>query len=514
MKLKQYIFITVISIVMACLYWQLWGNIGLRLADEGLLWYDSVRTLHGDIPMRDLQSYDPGRYYWNSFWMNWIGEGILGVRISILIFQTMAFACAMLILKRVVKSWWMLMLLGVVIATWMLPIHKAYDHSLSIFSVYVAVLLLEKPVVQRYFMTGLFIGLAAVFGRNHGFYNLVIFAILSAYIYFKINKNQTIAKLRAMAGGIIIGYLPMLVMLAVIPGYWEGAYAFPFRYMFNMHATNIALPIPWPWTVDYAHLPLVYGISSFIIGTLFILIPVYYFCTAVWLIRLKHTGISSQQPVQSIAIAAWVTGIVYIHYAFSRADIGHLALGIHPFLLSIMAVVIGGVRNTGARILGILMLVVMTAFSVGLFTPYYAMHSGAPGSWQQKQVQGDTLWLDKDTVAIIDATTALSRQLEPGQTMLIGPHWPGLYAAVGLPSPVWETYLLVNQLPDKQEQMIEQMKKHQVKYVILGDVPLDGRDDLRFKNTHSLLDRYIQANFHSIGSKGFPANYQVLQVNP
>jgi hypothetical protein len=509
---RRIFFISISTICIAALYWLLWGNIGLRLADEGLLWYNSVRTLHGDIPILDLQSYDPGRYYWNAFWMKLLGEGILGVRVAILIFQAMAFACTMLILRRVITSWWMLLILGAVIAAWMLPIHKAYDHSFSIFSVYAALLLIEKPVIKRYFVVGVFIGLSAVFGRNHGFYNLIIFAALTVYIYFTLNKTQTVAKLRAMVAGICLGYLPALIMLVVIPGYWEGAYVFIARYMLNMQGTNITLPIPWPWKVDYGHLPTVYKISGFIIGSLFLLIPIYYTCVAVWLLR---SSIKVQlQPTRAITIATFFVGIVYIHYAFSRADIGHLALGIHPFLLSIMAIVMGICSRAVSHLFTLLILVVATTFSVGLYTPFYAMYSAAPGTWQEQQVQGDILWLDRDTATIINSATNLSRQLEPGETMLIAPHWPGLYAVTGQISPIWETYFLVNQLPDKQEEMIRNMKMKKVKYIIRGDVPLDGRDDLRFRNTHSLLYKYMEENYHPIDQKGFPANYQVLQEKP
>lgn len=505
---SSFIFIFIITLLATGLYWCLWGNIGLRLADEGLLWYNSVRTLHGDIPMRDLQSYDPGRYYWNAFFMQWFGEGILGVRLSILVFQSFAFACAVLILRRVIRSWGLLLFMIILVAMWMFPIHKAYDHSLSIMSVYVAILLIEHPTMKRYFFTGVFIGISAVIGRNHGFYNLLIFAALSVYIYFTINKDKTCSKITLLAGGIIIGYLPMLVMLAIIPGFFDGAFIYPARYLANLQTTNITLPIPWPWRINYYDLSSISRISSFLIGSLFVIIPLYYICVAVSLFR--HQPRQSKEPEKAVVIASFFVGIIYIHYAFSRADLGHLALSIHPFLLGSMALAVNKNRRWWQIYGAVGLLAVSTAFTVGINSPYYAKYT-SPGSFQVRQIQGDSLWIDPSTTGIIDVAIAVQERLAFGESLLIAPHWPGLYAVLGQESPVWETYFLVKQLADKQEQMITQLEKNNTSLIILGDVPLDQRDDLRFSNTHPILYKYITKYYIPIAEPRLPSNHQLWQ---
>jgi len=39
-----------------------------------------------------------------------------------------------------------------------------------------------------------------------------------------------------------------------------------------------------------------------------------------------------------------------------------------------------------------------------------------------------------------------------------------------------------------------------IRFVILQDVAVDGRDDLRFRNTHPLMQRYIDERFERVQS--------------
>ena len=58
--------------------------------------------------------------------------------------------------------------------------------------------------------------------------------------------------------------------------------------------------------------------------------------------------------------------------------------------------------------------------------------------------------------------------------------------------------------------MIATLKAGNVNWVILGDIALDGREDLRFKNTHRIVWQHFNSEFEPVDASGLPGNYQLL----
>ena len=161
-------------ITSALFIWQ--GNVGFSLWDEGFLWYGVQRTMLGEVPIRDFMAYDPGRYYWSSALMNlWGDNGIMVLRGTVAIFQTAGLFTGLFLIAQSLKkhSLYYLLLSAVILVVWMYPRHKLFDISLSIFLVGILTFLIQKPVIKRYFIAGICVGLIAVFGRNHGMYGAV-----------------------------------------------------------------------------------------------------------------------------------------------------------------------------------------------------------------------------------------------------------------------------------------------------------------------------------------------------
>ena len=491
--------ISIAFILVGISFW-LQGNILINLADEGYLWYGTIRTGTGEIPIRDFQAYDPGRYYWTSTIAKISGNGIMSLRLSVGIFQFFGLIFGLLTLRRVVNSWWILSLAGFLLLLWMYPRHKLFVHTIVMMAIYFGLCLIEKPSGLWHFITGFFIGLSAFFGRNYGLYNFIVFLLLIFFIYFKIDRAGLKRKLFLWSAGIIIGYIPMLYMFIAIPDFFS-SYMNVIMDMFSRGSTNLTLPVPWPWKVAYINK------VQFFTGVFFLILPVYYFLLVIYLIKIKENF-----QTKSILIATTLTGFIYMHYAFSRADTGHLTHSIHPFLIGLMSLPFL-LKNKYLKLISLLSLLavsIMTYYTMWMVSPCYIKASAQKDSFVKIDICGDDIWLDKSTADIIETVKKINKDFIHSEEVLIAPHWPGFYPILQKKSPLWRIYFIFKEPEENQEKMISDLENKHINWVILGDVPLDGRNDLRFKNTHSLVWKYIMNNFEQVKVEGLPENYQLL----
>jgi hypothetical protein len=500
--------VCLLSVALTGLWFWLQGNLLLNLADEGFLWYGAWRTALGDVPLRDFQSYDPGRYYWIAAWSRLFGDGILGVRAAVSLFQLVGLTLGLLTLRRVIRSWWGLALAGSLLLIWMYPRQKVFDHSIALAAVYFAVLVLEKPSAARHFVAGLFVGVAAFFGRNFGLYCLVSFLALILLIRLKQDGRDLDKRLLTWGAGIAVGYSPMLVMLALVPGLGQAVME-SIAFLFRIKGTNLALKVPWPWTIDLSWPVGFETLRSLATGILFALLPLFYVVAGLFLLMSRQAWTGPK----TVLAASVLVGVSFLHHAFSRADLGHLAQAIHPFLLGIIVLpwLVKGryPRTLAAALLAtVVVLSMATALTV---TPYYQKLSAPEGAFTDIDVRGSHLQVYASTANLIHSVERIERRAGDGEQLLIAPHWPGFYPLLKRKSPLWEIYFLFPETDARQREMIRDLEAQNVSWIILGDVPLDGRDELRFRHTHPLLWQYFQAHYLPVQAEGLPENYHVLR---
>lgn len=93
----------------------------------------------------------------------------------------------------------------------------------------------------------------------------------------------------------------------------------------------------------------------------------------------------------------------------------------------------------------------------------------------------------------------LAAQYAPrDRAIFAAPFWPGAYAVLERKSPIWEIYALFPRSAEYQRQQIQELKAANPGFVVINNLALDGRADLRFSNTHALVYQYIRENFERI----------------
>jgi hypothetical protein len=499
--------IVALSLALVSVSFLLQGHIGINFADEGFLWYGTQRTAAGDLPLRDFQSYDPGRYFWGALWFKLLGDGILSLRFSAAIVQFIGLTCGLLTLRRVLSAWSLLVPAGVVLLVWMSPLYRVFEPTTALCLVYVGIRLLEKPTVRQHFAAGACVGFAAFVGRNHGVYGVLAFVVIIVLRGLTAPGASVRKPLLAWAGGIPIGYSPMLLLFS-FPGFLT-AFVRSITAMLSWGATNIALPIPWPWRV-YPYLgrldPLA-AAMALTIGILFLLLPTFYVVAAV-------LALGSHLPAgrDALLLAPICVGTVYMHYAFSRADLEHLALSIHPFLIGVlMFAAVATLRHRRlVMTLTLAGLVLVSAVSVVVASPGY-LRLTAPRTYVKADIAGDTIWLDPRVARFIKRIKSLNDHLiAPTEGLVLGPHFPGFYSILERKSPLWEIYFLLPATPVRQGEMIARLRDERVNWAIIHDARLDGRDDLRFPKTHPILWKHLMDDFESIPTSDLPPSYYLL----
>ncbi|MDY6880522.1 MAG: hypothetical protein SV686_09780 [Thermodesulfobacteriota bacterium] len=486
------------------------GNIGLNLADEGRLWYNTTRTAVGEIPRLDFRSYDPARLYWTAAWSFLLGDGIMSLRLSIAVFQALGLIFGLMVLKRIIPSWRGLFLVGILLLIWMFPRHKLFEHSLAMAGVYFAVFLIEKPNIGRHFTVGIFVGLAAFFGRNHGFYNFLSFSLLLSFIWYRTGGDDLTRRAIAWAGGIAVGYAPMVVMFFLIPGLFDKFFS-NILSIIHRGSTNLPLPVPWPWSANLQGMDLASIFEHVSTGMIFLILPLYYlFSGAIIYKQFRSEDLLRYAPF----VASVFVGATYMHHAFARPDISHLAQGIHPFLIGVISLpFLCSQSCSKIMTFGLLVAVgALSLFSAVTASPYYLKLTSSKDAFVMTHISGDDLWVEKPIEEVITTAILINTQkMRAGEGLFIAPDWPGLYPILGRKSPTWDTYFLWKSSKDDQLQMISDLNSHNVNGVLLGDVAFDGRDDLRFENTHTLLWQYIMRHFEPVPTDGLPPNYQFLR---
>jgi hypothetical protein len=191
----------------------------------------------------------------------------------------------------------------------------------------------------------------------------------------------------------------------------------------------------------------------------------------------------------------------YAHFAFSRADVGHLAQGIFPFLIGVF-ILLKELPNRSRWLAA-------CAIACASLVVVLPLHPGWDCRVTQPcvtaDVAGSALTVDAGMERLLTMLKSTAAEDAPnGRNFVVTPLWPGAYAILKRKSPMWEIYALFPQGEAFQRREIERIKAARPGFVLILDAALDGRDDLRFRNTHPLIEQFVRDNFNPVTTGNWP----------
>lgn len=487
------IYIWLCAGLIVFLKYLLQSPIDFDLGDEGFLWYGAQGVISGEVPMRDFMAYAPFRYYWSAFIMKIMSStGLYPLRFAAYLLEFLGVGLSLSMINNSktmsLKNLISLPVFGLCIAFWMYPYFKAYDYIPPILTIYFLRNYLNFSGVRSVFLIGILVGSFLYVGQNHLLYAIIAICITALYFPDPLRKMPWRGS-KAFFSGVVVGALPLLLMLALIDGFFLAFYE-SIRIILEAGQTNLSKPVPWPWRVDFSGFALGFPsdlIRDVLVGALFLFIPIWCLLNVVYIFKCRP--VEYKYPNATIA-SVFVT-IPYLHYAYSRADVLHLVLAVVPMLVGLLCLI--DVRRW--TFLYVFCICAITYAIMRWYQPYTRMLYN--GGYSLEQFRNEKIMVHPSDRIFLKALVASisNPNYKSSSRVLVLPLYPGIYPLLGQRAPIWEVYPLFPRSKHFQYREIERLKENPVDLILIDDIKIDGREELRYKNSHSILYNQIFADY-------------------
>lgn len=192
--------------------------------DEAYVWYGALRTLEGQVPLRDFRAYEPGRYYWCALWMLFFGDGIVAVRVAAHAFFLLGLCAALAGLRIAGIEWSVAIAAGIVLSVWAPLYQSLFEPSLLMIGFLAGVLVLVHPSPLAFLLAGFVVGSSAIFGVNYGLYLGAALLGLTSLIWWKSMDLTLPGSVGVFLLGISLGLIPLLAMFLFVRGFFKVFY--------------------------------------------------------------------------------------------------------------------------------------------------------------------------------------------------------------------------------------------------------------------------------------------------
>jgi len=491
-----------VALAFPALTYALFGRAHLNLADEGYLWYGVQRTVAGEVPLRDFQAYDPGRYYWCAGLAPLFGDGILGVRAAVALYAALGSFAGLLLAARVVRSPLALAGLGALLWLWFFPRHKLFEPATALVLAWSTVRVLEQPTARRWLCGGAVVGLAGFMGRNHALYGGLALGLAFLLDAWKEPRPGLVRRLAALGAGVVLGLAPFLGMMLFVPAF-GASFVESVRVILKVGA-NLPVPWPWPWSVSWST-PTAWGpvrvaaqVAAFLLAC--VSAPVLF----LGVLRTRREAWRARAPL----VGAALVGGLYLHHAGVRSDVPHLAQCFPPLCLALALAPLSLGARRGVRLASLAGLALLSLAVAATWNPLFT-NLGA-GHLNEHEVAGERLeLLDGQARYLAGVQRAIAENVGAAP-LFIAPNRPTLYCVLGKSAPTWWIYYFWQATAEEQQATIERLRARGVDWALIIDDPVDDDEGLLFRGTNELVWQHFEREWTRVPTPSMAKSHILL----
>lgn len=511
-RYPSYLEAALLSVAAATFVFLIQWRYGFNWGDEGWLWYISQRVTSGQVPIRDVFSYDPGRYYWSAMIFKTLGrDGFFEQLLANYLFGIFGLAITYVAMSAVgVSRAWrtsILVLLAIVLG---FPRHKVFEQTLSLVAgTSIAFVLTSPEKLNRWFLYGIATGLAAFIGKNSGLYFGIAALLTLVLLRMSGTRMSAVHVFAWFFGGIIVGYSPMLLMAITVHGF---ASAFWHSVILTRN-WSWSVPIPFPWT---SHAPALHGVDLAqwrAVSILCVAVPSTY---GYFFWKGLRNGTHGEQ---TLALGASLAGIPYLHHAFHQADFPHIAQGVVPFVVaagvySYFLWVHDRRRWSVAFSVAMCCLVLTAWLPMEPLVQHLRTKARAPQSLAKVDLGGRKFEVHVTQAEVLQLVQNVFRSCGAVDgSFFEAPYYPGMYAFLGTRSPTWDTDFFWPRSDRVQQEEIASLVRNRTSLLLINrDAMFDGHEWLKIAVTNPRLAQYVFSTYQRASTK-LPLGFE-LDVLP
>ena len=491
-----------VALLFPALTYCAFGRAHLNLADEGYLWYGVQRTVAGEVPLRDFQAYDPGRYYWCAGLAPLFGDGILGVRAAVALYAALGLFAGLALAARVVRSPLALVGVGALLALWFFPRHKLFEPATALILAWSTVRVLEQPTTRRWLCGGALVGLAAFMGRNHALYGGLALGVALLLDAWKEPRPGFVRRAGAVVAGTLLGLTPFLGLVLFVPGF-GASFVESVRVILKVGA-NLPVAWPWPWSVSWSA-PSAWGsvriaaqvaaflLASFAAPTLFLVV-----------LGTRREHWRARAPL----VGAALVGGIYLHHAGVRSDVPHLAQCIPPLFLALLLAPLTLDAGRGVRVASLGGLALLSLAVSATWNPLFTNLGSGP--LNEREIGGEHLQLlDSQARYLAGVQRAVAENVGDAP-LFIAPNRPTLYCVLAKTAPTWWIYYFWQAPAEEQQATIERLRARGVAWALIIDDPVDDDEALLFRATNELVWQHLEREWTRVATPSMPKSHILL----